>query len=123
MKKIFIGLAIMAAMQVMAQTSVNDTIKASFPGGEKALTEYIETNRKYPQTAANNGIEGVVEVRFVVKADGSHEQLSIVRLVDPDLETEAIRLVDGMPAWIPASAGGKSVDSNANVRIPFILPD
>lgn len=113
----------MAAMPAMAQTLDNDTIKASFPGGEKALTEYIETNRKYPQTAANNGIEGVVEVRFIVKKDGSNEQLSIVRLVDPDLEAEAIRLVKEMPKWQPATFGGAPVDSESVVSVPFLLSE
>lgn len=121
MKKILIGMAMMASLPGMAQTLANDTVKASFPGGEKALNEYIETNRRYPQTAANNGIEGIVDVKFLVKTDGNLEQLSIVRLVDPDLEAEAIRLVKEMPAWTPATVGGTPVDSESNVKVAFIL--
>lgn len=121
MKKILIGIALMASMPAMAQTLTNDTVKASFPGGEKAMAEYIETNRKYPQTAKNYGIEGVVDVKFLVKTDGRLEQLSIVRLVDPDLEAEAIRLVKEMPAWQPATVGGNPIDSESDVKVAFML--
>lgn len=105
----------------MAETTSDDIIRASFPGGEKALQEYIESNRKYPAAALNHGIEGIVNVRFIVKTDGSLEQLSIVRLVDPDLEAEAIRLVKEMPAWQPATSNGIATDSEENVKIAFVL--
>ena len=113
----------MASLTVMAQTAANEATPAQFPGGDGKMTGYIEQNLQYPAAALRNGIEGVVEVRFIVKTDGTREQLTIVRLVDPDLETEAIRLVDGMPAWIPAMSAGKPIDSETNVRIPFMLPD
>ncbi|MDE5870814.1 MAG: TonB family protein, partial [Muribaculaceae bacterium] len=107
----------------MAQTAQSDTIPARFPGGEKALASYISKNLKYPQPSINNGIEGVVNVRFVVKTDGALDKLSIVRLVDPDLEAEAMRLVKGMPAWNPATVAGSPVDSESNVEVVFTLPE
>lgn len=108
------------ALPAMAQT---DTIPASFPGGEKALTAYIDKNLQYPQPSINNGIEGVVHVKFTVKTDGSLDKFSIVRLVDPDLEAEAIRLVKGMPAWNPATVAGNPVDSESVVLVTFSLPE
>lgn len=124
MKKIasfIIGLS--AAMPVMAQTAANDTVPAQFPGGADALKAYVEANRKYPSTSLRNGIEGVVDVRFIVMTDGSREQLSIVRLVDPDLEAEAIRLVKDMPAWTPATIDGRPVESQSDVLVEFVLPE
>lgn len=121
MKKTLSILASLAiAGTAMAQS---DTIPASFPGGEKAMASYIEKNLKYPQPSINNGIEGVVNVKFVVKTDGALDKLSIVRLVDPDLEAEAMRLVKGMPAWNPATVGGTPVDSESNVEVVFTLPE
>lgn len=121
MKKIFSILASLAiAGTAMAQT---DTIPASYPGGEKAMATYIAKNIKYPQPSINNGIEGVVNVRFTVKTDGALDKFSIVRLVDPDLEAEAIRLVKGMPAWTPATVGGTPVESQSNVEVVFTLPE
>lgn len=93
-----------------------------YPGGDEALKTYLTSNMKYPQTAIDNGIEGVVDVAFVVKADGSIGSIKIVRMVDPDLESEAIRLVKGMPAWIPAEQNGKPVDAQTQVEVNFVLP-
>lgn len=101
----------------------SDTIPASFPGGEKALASYIDKNLKYPQPSISNGIEGVVNVKFLVRTDGALDKLAIVRLVDPDLEAEAIRLVKGMPAWNPATVAGTPVESESNVQITFTLPE
>lgn len=93
-----------------------------YPGGDAALKEYISTNLKYPQAAIDNGIEGVVDVAFIVKADGSIGSIKIVRMVDPDLESEAIRLVKGMPAWTPADKNGQPIDAQTQVEINFVLP-
>lgn len=93
-----------------------------YPGGDAALKEYIATNMQYPQAAIDNGIEGVVDVAFMVKTDGSIGAIKIVRMVDPDLETEAIRLVKGMPAWIPAEQNGQPVEAQTQVDINFVLP-
>ena len=124
MKKAFSILASLAiAGTAMAQTVQSDTIPASFPGGDKAMTAYIHKNLKYPQPSINNGIEGVVHVKFSVKTDGALDNFSIVRLVDPDLESEALRLVKGMPAWTPATVSGTPVESESTVPVTFTLPE
>lgn len=121
MKKILPFIASLAiAIPAMAQS---DTIPAQFPGGEKAMNTYITKNLKYPQVSINNGIEGIVTLRFLVKTDGSLNNITVVRLVDPDLEAEAIRLVKGMPAWTPAKVDGTPIDSESSLPITFTLPD
>ena len=111
------------SLPMMAQEARTDTVPAQYPGGAKALSEYISTNMTYPQTAIGNGIEGVVTVEFMVKPDGVLDKFSILRLVDPDLEAEAMRLVKGMPVWTPASVGGKPVESRSSVPVTFSLPE
>lgn len=91
----------------------------TFPGGEAALKAYLDQNLKYPPRAIENGIEGNVPLQFVVKADGSITSVKVTRMIDPDLEAEAIRLVKNMPAWIPADSG----DATADLTIVFRLPD
>lgn len=110
-----IGVVIAAGFSAMAITP------ASFPGGAEAQEQYIQMNLKYPTAAKENGIEGVVAVIFTVKTDGSIGNIKIKRMVDPDLENEAIRLVKQMPTWIPATDNGKPVDSSAEVDVPFTL--
>lgn len=92
-----------------------------YPGGETAMKKYISENLRYPEAAKANGIEGVVDVAFTVKADGSIGAIKIVRMVDPDLESEAIRLVKNMPKWTPADKNGAPVDAQTQVQVNFIL--
>lgn len=95
--------------------------KPEFPGGDEALKAYIEKNLKYPEHAKENGVEGIVNVQFVVLPDGSIGTIKIVRMVDPDLEQEAIRLVKTMPAWTPADKDGVAIEAPAQVAVPFVL--
>ncbi|MDE6341733.1 MAG: energy transducer TonB [Muribaculaceae bacterium] len=123
MKKLAALIAGMAlSLPVMAQEAT-DTVAAQYPGGAAALNEYLATNLKYPQAAASNCIEGVVHVSFNVKPDGTLDQFAIVRLIDPDLETEAMRLAKGMPAWQPATVDGKPVDSKSQIQVVFSLSE
>ena len=119
MKKILMSMALLAGT-AFAMSAAD---KPTFPGGEEALTQYISENLKYPAAAKENGVEGVVTVGFIVKTDGSIGTIKIVRMVDPDLEQEAIRLVKNMPAWTPADKDGKPVDAPAEVAVPFVLPE
>ena len=47
--------------------------------------------------------------------------IKIKRMVDPDLEGEAIRLVKQMPKWTPASDNGNPVESTAEIDVSFSL--
>ena len=119
MKKIIMAMALGAGIALSASA---DSAPA-FPGGDVAMAEYITANMKYPATARDNGIEGVVELEATVKADGSIGQIKIVRMLDPDLEQEAIRLVKSMPAWTPAEAAGKAVEQKVTIPVKFTLPE
>lgn len=113
---LLIAVALMTSLYAAA-----DKTAASFPGGKEAVEKYIADNLKYPAMAKQNDIEGIVTVAFTVKADGSVGSIKIVRMIDPDLEQEAIRLVKNMPKWNPATDDGKPVDSSEQVSIPFLL--
>lgn len=120
MKKFVLILMMAVGMSVAAMAA--DT-KASFPGGENAQTEFINKTLVYPADAKANGVEGVVVVSFTVKTDGSIGNIKIKRMVDPDLEAEAIRVVKKMPAWTPATKDGKTVDSTAEIPFKFSLAE
>ena len=92
-----------------------------YPGGSNALSKYLSENTVYPEIAKENGIEGIVSVGFIVAADGSLSNLRILNAIDPDLEKEAMRVVTGMPAWIPAEKDGTPFEAPSQVEVPFIL--
>lgn len=93
-----------------------------FPGGEASLAKFITENMKYPAPAKENGVEGVVTLRLTIKTDGSIGAIKVVRMVDPDLEQEAIRLAKTMPEWTPADKDGVPVEALVEVPFTFELP-
>lgn len=113
--------AITAMAAAVAIFSANAAETPVFPGGQEALDAYITENLKYPPLAMRHGIEGNVNISFMVETDGSISSIKIERMIDPDLEAEAIRLVNNMPAWQPADANGAPVAAPVSIVIPFRL--
>lgn len=66
----------------------------------------MSRNIKYPTKAIENKIQGRVIVQFVVNKDGSISGAKIVRSVDPDLDKEALRVINSMPQWKPGMQKG-----------------
>jgi protein TonB len=93
----------------------------SFPGGQGALMNYLNSNIKYPVIAEENGIQGRVVVQFVVGKDGSISNVHVVKSVDPSLDKEAVRVVKNMPKWIPGKQNGQSVTVRYTLPVTFRL--
>lgn len=74
-----------------------------FPGGHKVLTEWIKNNLQYPKKCVENKIDGRAFVRFVVKKDGSIDNVEILKSSrNSELDKEAPRLMndEDMPQWV-----------------------
>ena len=92
-------------------------VQPEFPGGMKEMMKYIQSNLKYPEAAKAAGAEGKAFVQFVVKADGSINDVHIMRSTgNESLDAEALRVVKAMPKWRPAMNKGKAVN------VKFVLP-
>lgn len=96
-------------------------IPPSFPGGEAALMDWLKANINYPANAQQNGISGRVTVGFVVEKDGSITNIQTTKSVDPDLDAEAMRVIEGMPNWIPGTMNGKVVRTFFRIPVNFSL--
>ena len=59
-----------------AVTVPADRTNPEFKGGQKALTIFLTKNLRYPDTAADYGVEGSVVMTFVVGVDGSLSNIS-----------------------------------------------
>ncbi|HUX97714.1 MAG TPA: energy transducer TonB [Bacteroidales bacterium] len=92
-----------------------------FPGGDIELLKYIADHTNYPEIAKENNIQGRVIVRFCVTSKGGVNQVSILKGVDPELDKEAIRVVNSLPAFKPGKQGGKPVPVWYMVPITFTL--
>jgi periplasmic protein TonB len=93
----------------------------AFPGGDKAMMEFIYANIQYPEIAKENNIQGRVVLRFCVTYKGGVDQVTVIKGVDPSLDDEAKRVIKMLPAWKPGKQGGKPVNVWYSVPVTFQL--
>jgi periplasmic protein TonB len=90
--------------------------RATYPGGQAALNQYLAANIKYPTRARENGIEGTVYASIIVDELGSILDVSFPKPLGYGLEEEVLRVVKGMPKLIPAE------DKSKPVKTKYVLP-
>jgi protein TonB len=95
--------------------------KPAFEGGDAALVKYLSQNLQYPRLALENDISGTVVIQFVVNTDGSIVNTNIFRDIGGGCGEEALRVVRGMPKWLPGKQRGKPVRVQFNLPIKFQL--
>lgn len=91
----------------------------SFPGGEKALMQYIKDNTYYPEEMCEGAAQGRVMVGFVINEDGSISDVKVLRSLTPELDEVAVKIVKGMPKWNPGKQNGKAVKTKYTVPVSF----
>ncbi|UPS44827.1 TonB family protein [Prevotella sp. E15-22] len=97
-------------------------LRPSFPGGYKALQEFIEKEKKHPDEALKKREAGAVYVVFTVDTLGNIVRPRVATSVSPSLDREALRIVRKMPKWIPAKEGNKKINMDFTVIIRFYAP-
>lgn len=98
---------------------VSPTIPPVFAGGIEAMRTFFTQNLKIPEVVKGQEIKGRVFVRFVVRKDGKVDKVHLVKGPNDDCNSEAIRVIKMMPAWIPASERGDAVSSYHVLPISF----
>ena len=93
-----------------------------YPGGETALYAFISKETKYPEEAREQGITGKVFVQFIVEKDGSVDSVWVKRSAHPLLDAEAMRVVQLVDGWKPATQNDKPVRVQYMLPISFTMP-
>ena len=99
-----------------------DVRDARFAGGSEQLSKYISQHLRYPESAAVRHIEGEVIVIFTVDATGLICDANIRYGLENGCDEEALRLVQSMPRWEPATLNGRPVACGKTLRINFRMP-
>lgn len=94
--------------------------KPQYPGGAKALREFVKAHLQYPQDAMEQRIEGVVTIAYQVNDDGIVENPTIVKGLCPSCNEEALRLVN-MLRYDKARNRGIRLKVNCKLNINFHL--
>ena len=68
----------------------NVEVSPAYPGGQRAMENFFNYNVEYPQQAADNNTEGVINVSFIVDENGKVSSSKIIgKRVGDGLEDEA----------------------------------
>jgi periplasmic protein TonB len=86
-----------------------------FPGGDAAMASFIQKGYKMPRRPDITD-QGTIYVRFVVTSKGAITDVSIARGISPDMDKEAMRVVQSMPNWTPGKHRGR------NVSVRIVIP-
>jgi TonB family protein len=64
-----------------------------YPGGRKALDEFIRTNLQYPEEAIKNKVQGTVNVKYDFDVHGKVIKAEVTHGIGYGCDEEALRLV------------------------------
>lgn len=110
--------------EMLKDDYVFETVEVSpkFQGAdEKAFIKWLYPNIKYPQSALDDGISGIVIVSFIIEQDGTLTNAKIERSPDDSLSEEALRVVRLSPKWEPGMQESRVVRTKLMIPIHFAV--
>lgn len=90
-----------------------------FPGGMQAWAAFLNTNLHAPQEL-ESGERRIVNIRFHVDEEGVVSNFQIVKSGGTVFDNEVIRVLKGMPRWVPALQGGKPLAVSFTQPVSFV---
>ena len=91
-------------------------VAADFPGGIRALEQFLKYNIQYPKDMKERGF---VMVSFDVDEMGDILNVRVKQSLCYEADIEAVRVVQMMPRWKPATKNGKPVRMTRTISVPF----
>lgn len=85
-------------------------------GSLDAFRKWVNMSYRYPQGAMDAGVDGLVEVSFVIDRDGSIIDIEIKRDLGFGTGQEAVRLLKSARKWKPGVQNGRAV------KVSYTLP-
>lgn len=92
-----------------------------YPGGDKALTEFIYKNLKYPDAALEAGIEGIVMVEYDIDNKGKVVDTRVISGLGHGCDEEACRVLRLLKFDVGKNRGVRVV-FHKKARIRFTKP-
>ena len=93
---------------------------ASYPGGEKALREYVRKSTNYPAECKEQRLAGKAIVSVTIMPDGKLKDVKIERSSgNRHMDAEALRVVNQMPKWTPVKDMDKGKETTTHIPVNF----
>lgn len=91
-----------------------------FKGGDVGWKKFLKDSIQYPEKAKREKIEGKVLMKFIVKKDGSIDDIKALSGPE-ELKQAGIDVLKKSPKWIPAKQNGRDVNFFHMLYITFSL--
>lgn len=92
-----------------------------FPGGVEKFGAYLGKTLSYPADARENGVQGRVILRFVIRKDGTLSDIKVARTLYPSLDLEALKALKKSPNWLPGYKYGIKTDVVYMIPVSFTM--
>lgn len=111
---------ISAQLRNMPSSSIQSP---SYPGGDYAISSYVQRNLKYPASLEKDGIDESVSYTITVGANGTVKNVEADQYgLNYDLKNQTIQLLKKLPKrFTPANGYGQNVESTYSVDINYHL--
>lgn len=96
--------------------SITGSKEPTYPGGIKTLMRFIGQNYDYPAQALRAGVNGVVEIEFVIDKSGEPRDFKLKRDLGYGTGEAGLRVVRKMKKWVPGTQRG------IPVNVKYVLP-
>ena len=87
----------------------------------KFLKEWVYQYLKYPERALRDGIQGRVQVDFIVEKDGRVTNVKVSKGVSEELDAEAVKVISASPKWRAGRVDGEKVRTAMTIPVEFRL--
>jgi protein TonB len=97
-------------------------VMPSFKGGDiSTFRLWVQNRTYYPQEAVNKKIRGTVFLTFIVEKDGSVSNVTVIKGVDPLLDSAAVTAISESPKWTPGLQRGRPVRVRFQIPLNFMF--
>lgn len=97
----------------------DNVVMPEFPGGRKAMQEFIKTNVKYPSKSKKKGVGGTVVVECNFDPEGNMVASQVVEGINKELDDEALRVCQAMPKFSPGTIDGRPGHVKMLIQVKF----
>jgi protein TonB len=90
-------------------------------GGLDEFRKWVAKRTNYPQAAFERKLRGTVFLTFIVEKDGSVSNVTVIKGVDPLLDSEAVKAISESPKWTPGLQRGEPVRVRYSIPLNFMF--
>ena len=90
-----------------------------FPGGIEKFLKSVQDSMKYPSESLKNKIGGRVVISMTIDTTGFPKNIKILKGINAELDSEAVRIIRSLPPWSTAESEGKKITLTFMVPVTF----